>query len=65
MQAILKVLSDGKPHAYGELERKADTNWNSVRDHCENLRLFDAVEFVDGKVKITSKGRDVLKKLND
>ena len=35
-KAILKALSDGKQHSYGDLERKANTNWITVRDHCKD-----------------------------
>ena len=63
-KAILKVLLDGKEHAYGDLERKANTNWQTVRDHCEYLELFDSVEISEeNKVKITDFGVKVFKKL--
>ena len=63
-KAILKALSDGKEHTYGDLERKANTNWQSVRNHCDELKLFNAVTISkDNKVKITKKGLELLKKL--
>lgn len=64
LQAILRVLSDGKPHSYGELERKANTNWQTIRNHCSNLELFDAVEIQENKVCITERGRKILLKLS-
>ena len=42
-EAILEVLSDGKEHAYGDLERKANTNWETIRNHCKDLLLFNAI----------------------
>ena len=63
-KAILKALSDGKEHAYGDIERKANTNWESVRNHCDELKMFDAVAISeDNRVKITKKGLELLKKL--
>ncbi len=63
MKAILESLKDGKSHSYGELERKVDTNWQTVRDHCDDLRLFGCIELLDDKVKITRLGLDILKKI--
>jgi predicted transcriptional regulator len=62
-KAILEALSDGKAHSYGSLERKADTNWQTVRDHCKELEVFGAVEVSEEGVKITRNGREVLKKI--
>ena len=53
--AILKALSDGKPHSYGDLERVVNTNWQTIRDHVDDLIFFKVVEMVDGKVKIKIK----------
>lgn len=60
---ILKVLSDGKAHSYGDLERKVNTNWQTVRVHCDDLEMFDCVKKTDEGMQITKKGRDILKKL--
>ena len=61
---ILKALSDGKEHAYGDIERKVDTNWQTVRNHCDELRLFNAVTISkNNKVRITKNGLELLKKL--
>lgn len=63
-KAILKVLNDGKPHSYGSLERTVNTNWKTIRDHCDDLLLFELVKISeDNKVKINQMGRDFLKKL--
>jgi predicted transcriptional regulator len=61
--SILKVLSDGKDHAYGDIERKANTNWQTVRDHVEDLELVSAVTISDDRIKITKYGLELLKKL--
>jgi predicted transcriptional regulator len=62
-QAILKALSNGKEHSYGELERIVDTNWQTVRNHCADLEMFKAVIIKEGKVKITEIGREALRKM--
>lgn len=65
-KAILEVLADGKEHTYGEIERKANTNWETVRNHCADLKLFGAVVVSsEDKVKITKQGREFLKRVND
>jgi predicted transcriptional regulator len=64
-KAILKALNDSKAHAYGDIERKANTNWQTVRDHCEDLLLFEAITISkDNKVKITEQGITLLKKIS-
>ena len=60
--SVLKVLNDGKSHAYGDIERKVNTNWKSVRDACEEMVRFGAVDITEEGVKITKLGRDALKK---
>jgi len=62
-KAILETLSDGLEHSYADLERKVNTNWMSVRQHCEDLELFNAVIIKNSKIKIAKSGRDALKKL--
>ena len=73
-KAILEILKDGNPHSLGDLERKVGTNWISVRTHCDDLLLFNAVikkEFQkhdqNGRpyieVTITKIGSELLKKL--
>ncbi|PIN90083.1 hypothetical protein COU57_04620 [Candidatus Pacearchaeota archaeon CG10_big_fil_rev_8_21_14_0_10_32_14] len=61
--SILKVLSDSKDHAYGDIELKANTNWQTVRDHCEDLELVNAVTITNDRIKITKYGLELLKKL--
>ncbi len=63
-KALLEALSDGKEHSYGDLERKVNTNWKTVRDHCRNLDLFGAVSLSKaGKVRLTKDGQLVWKKM--
>ncbi len=62
-KGVLESLSDGEEHAYGDIERKANTNWQTVRDHCKDLELFWAVVIAGNKVKITKQRREILKKL--
>jgi len=63
-KVILKVLSDKKEHSYGDLERKANTNWKTVRDHVEFLELFDAVIISkENRVKITEFGVNILENI--
>jgi predicted transcriptional regulator len=58
------ILKDNKIHSYGDLERKANTNWKTIRDHIEDLELFNAVEVSkENKIKITKQGLELLKKL--
>ena len=65
-ESILQVLSDNKEHAYGDLERKANTNWQTIRDHCQDLELFGAVLITqENKVKITKQGLALLKKIKE
>lgn len=61
---ILEVLKDNKEYSFGALERKVDTNWQTIRNHCNDLMLFKAVSISqDNKVRITKEGREVLKNL--
>jgi len=63
-KAILKSIRDGKEYSYGYIERKANTNWQTVRNHCEDLELFDCVTISkEDKIKITEIGLKVLRKL--
>jgi hypothetical protein len=60
---LLKALSGGEEHSYGFLERKINTNWQTVRNHCEDLELFNAIQISEKGVKILKIGRDILKKI--
>lgn len=60
---LLKELSDGEEHSYGSLERKVNTNWKTIRMHCEDLKLFNVITISKNKVKITKFGLGCIKKL--
>lgn len=61
---ILKALNDQKEHSYGDLERRVNTNWRTIRLHCKDLQLFNAIAISkDNKVKITNFGLKILSKL--
>lgn len=62
-KAILEVLADKVEHSYVDLERKVNTNWQTVRTQCKELEVFEAVTITENKVKITDKGIEYLKKL--
>ena len=61
--AILKVLNDGKLQSFGDIERKVNTNWQTVRNHCKDLEAFKAINLINNRVKISKEGKDILKKL--
>ncbi len=64
IKAILRSLRDGKEHSYGYIERKANTNWQTVRNHCEILELFEVITISkEDKIKITEQGLKILRKL--
>ncbi len=60
---ILEILSDSRPHSYSDLERKANTNWQTIRNHCKELLLFNAVTIINKKIIITKEGILILKKI--
>lgn len=60
---ILKVLADGELHSYGDIERKANTNWRTVRDHIKDFEILGIVSINGSKVEITKFGRGILEKL--
>lgn len=64
-KAILKALSDKEEHSYGDLERKVNTNWKTIREHCEDMEIFEALLISqNNKVEITLKGVKILEKMN-
>lgn len=48
-KAVLKILKDNKEHSYGNLERKVNTNWKTIRNHCEDLELFNCIKIAQNK----------------
>ena len=49
---IIKVLNDGKEHSYGELERRVNTNWQTIRDQCKELEYFNKITIINNKVNL-------------
>jgi len=41
---VLKELKNTDGCSFGYLEREVNTNWQTIRDHIENLRFFGVVE---------------------
>ena len=65
-KSILNALADSKEHAYGEIERKANTNWETVRDHCKEMEIYGFVVVSDkSKGMVTNQGLEILKKLKE
>lgn len=62
-KAILETLNDNQYYSYTELERKVNTNWTSIKNHCLELEIFEAIETKENKAKITSKGKKFLEKI--
>ncbi len=60
-QDILKALSNGQEHSFGNLERKVNTNWQTIRNHCKELMFFKVVNIENNKVKLTKEGRRLIK----
>jgi predicted transcriptional regulator len=70
---ILKILSDKKEHTFAELERKVNSNWQTIRTHCKELEIFNCLLIKEKKhhkvnnksyfeVVITKIGIEILKK---
>lgn len=59
---ILNILNDNLEHSYADLERKVNTNWQTIRNQCKELEIFEAVTLNDNKVKITEEGKKYLRK---
>ena len=64
VKAILLCLNDNKLHSYGDIERKANTNWESVRNHIKLLEVCEAVTInKENKIRITPFGFKIISKL--
>lgn len=62
-KSIFKILGDGKEHSFGDLERKVNTNWLTVRRYCDELDFYEAVTIsANNKIRITKHGLNLLKK---
>ena len=50
---VLEELKKVKECSFGYLERKVNTNWQTIRDHIENLEFFGVVEVTkDNRIKL-------------
>jgi hypothetical protein len=59
---ILKHLSDCEFHSYGDLERKVNSDWLTIRRHCRELNFFEIIDIENNKLKINEKGKYFLTK---
>jgi predicted transcriptional regulator len=60
---ILKTISNENFYSYSYIEKQVNSFWNSIKAQCEELEVFEAITIEDSKVKITSKGLEILEKL--
>jgi predicted ArsR family transcriptional regulator len=74
-QKILMLLKE-KPLSYTQLQTKLSTNYDSIKNNCEELKMY---EFIDvktienhpengqpsHKVELTQKGAQIVKKLEE
>jgi predicted transcriptional regulator len=56
-KSILSALSDNKIHSFGDLERKVNSDWQTIRRHCEELEYFNIVEIKGEGVLINEKDK--------
>ena len=57
---ILSILNDNQSYSYAALERKVNTNWETIRNNCEELIFFKFIEKNEQKIKITEKGKETI-----
>ena len=74
---ILKILSNGKVYSFYHLSKLLKTNYNTIKKNCFFLELLNLVEIIrverdesaSGipvyRVKITEKGLEIAKDLNE
>ena len=71
---ILSLLQDGKPHSFAELERKVNSNWQTIRTHCKELEIFNCIRIEQKEshsrnnkpyfeVSIKKEGLEILKRI--
>lgn len=64
-KAILEVLSSKDEISFGELERRVNTNWISVKKQCQELEIFEAIDVNNNKIKIAERGKIFLEKIRN
>jgi len=71
---ILSLLKDGEPLSYSQLEKKVNTNWQTIRNTCKELEIYGFVNIEHKKIHpvnknpysrvvITVVGKEVLKRM--
>ena len=60
---ILFFLSKEKYLSYGNLERKVNTNWNTIRNYCYEFEIYGFIKKDINGISITNSGKEILKKL--
>ena len=65
---ILDTIVDGELYSISFIERKLQSSWSSIKEHCKELEIFGAVTSEDSKIRITKKGitffEEIKKELN-
>ncbi|MDA3836412.1 MAG: hypothetical protein PF542_02205 [Nanoarchaeota archaeon] len=60
--SILRTLTNTKDCSYGELERRINTNWKTIRSQCQELELFKTINISeDNRINITKNGQIIIK----
>lgn len=59
---ILQVIAENPDCSYGTIEKKVNTDWLTVKRHCEELLFFETITIDKNKIKITTRGKDLIKK---
>jgi predicted transcriptional regulator len=71
---ILSALMENKSMSYAQLEKKVNSNWQTIRSHCKELEVFNCIDVKEMKshtrnnkpyteINITKEGIVILKKL--
>ena len=59
---ILGVIAENPNISYGAIEKKVNTDWLTVKRHCEELKFFESITIDNNKMSITPLGRNLLHK---
>lgn len=71
---ILLNLQGGKSLSFAELERKVNSNWQTIRTHCTELKIFGCIKIKKRKhhsrnnkpyfeISLTKRGIKILSKI--
>ena len=72
---ILSALIENKTMSYAQLEKKLNSNWQTIRSHCKELEVFNCIDVKEMKshtrnnkpyteINITKQGIDILKNMD-